>query len=86
MINRELVLETTKCSPNQYPYILDGHFPHVLEKIVELWNTPDAERYFVDLLQPDGRGGGRFNRDGFPDQAWQEILRLQLLHGKQHPH
>jgi hypothetical protein len=85
MINRDVVLHTLKCSPNQYPQTLDERFPHILEKVVQLWNSPDAEPYFADLLQPD-RSGGRFNRDGFPDKAWEEILQLQLLYGKQHPH
>jgi hypothetical protein len=66
--------------------MLDERFPHVLENVVKLWDSPDVEPYFVDLLQPDGRGGGRLDRDGFPAQAWQEILRLKLLHGRQHSH
>ncbi len=86
MLNKEVVLNTLKCSPNQYPQLLDERFPHVLEKVVKLWNSPDAEPYFTDLLQPNGRGGGRFDRDGFPDTAWREILRLQLLHSKQRSH
>lgn len=86
MINRNVVLHTLKCNPSQYPQTLDEKFPHVLEKVVKLWDSPDAESYFVDLLQPNGRGGGRFDRDGFPNKAWEEILQLQILYGKQHPH
>jgi len=85
MINSELVLQTIKCSPGQYPQMLEDRFPHILEKVIELWGSPEAEPYFADLLQPDGRGGGRFDRDGFPGKAWQEILQLQLLHAKSHP-
>jgi hypothetical protein len=85
MISRETVLQTLRCSPNQYPQMLSERFPHVLEKIVQLWDSPDAESYFSDLLQPNGRGGGRFDRDGFPEQAWQEILQLQILYGKTRP-
>ena len=86
MINRNVVLQTLRCTPNQYPKTLDERFPHVLEMVVKLWNSPDAETYFADLLQPNGRGGGRFDRDGFPEKAWEEILQLQILHDKQHPH
>jgi len=85
MISKEVVLQTTKCSPGQYPQMLDEKFPHILEKIVALWDTPDAEAYFADLLQPDGRGGGRWDREGFPDKAWREILHLKVLYTKQHP-
>jgi hypothetical protein len=85
MLDRETVLNTLKCRPNQYPQLLDERFPHVLEKVVDLWNSPDVETYIADLLQPNGRSGGRFDRDGFPDKAWREILQLQLLHNKQSP-
>lgn len=86
MINRDVILQTLKCSPGQFPQVLDARFPHVLENIIQLWDSPDVEPYLADLLQPAGRGGGRFDRDGFPEEAWTEILHLQLLHGKQHPH
>jgi hypothetical protein len=85
MIDREVVLHTLKCNPSQYPQMLDERFPHVLENVVKIWESPDAEAYFADLLQPV-RSGGRFNRDGFPDKAWKEILHLQLLYGKHHSH
>jgi hypothetical protein len=83
MIDREDVLQTLKCSPAQYPKILDERFPHILEKIVQLWDTADAQPYLADLLRPNA---GRFDRDGFPDKAWDEILQLQVLHNRQHPH
>ncbi|OIR11900.1 hypothetical protein GALL_67570 [mine drainage metagenome] len=82
MISREAVMQTLKCSPYEYPRMLDERFPHVLENILKLWNSPDAEPYFADLLQPNGRGGGRMDRDGFPEQAWEEILQLKLLYDK----
>jgi hypothetical protein len=82
VINRDTVLQTTNCSPNQYPQMLEEKFPHVLENILKVWNTPEAEPYFNDLLQPGGRGGGRMNRDGFPEQAWQEIFALKALHAR----
>jgi len=85
MIDKEAVLHTLKCNPSQYPQMLDEKFPHVLKNVVQLWETPDAEPYFSDLLQPIS-SGGRFNRDGFPEQAWQEILRLKLLYSRQHAH
>lgn len=85
MISREAVLQTLKCSPNQYPQLLEERFPHVLEKIVELWNSHEGETYFTDLLQPGGRGGGRFDRDGFPEKAWNEILALKVLYHQPRP-
>jgi hypothetical protein len=85
MMSRETVLYTLQCGTNQYPRLLEEKFPHILEKIVKLWNSPQGETYFADLLQPNGRGGGRFDRDGFPEQAWEEILQLKLLYDKPRP-
>ena len=81
-ISRDLVTQTLKCAPNQYPHTLEARFPHVLERIVQLWNSPEGEAYFTDLLQPNGRGGGRFDRDGFPENAWNEIFQLAQQYRK----
>ena len=85
MISKEAVTQTLGCNPNQYPQILNDKFPHILEKIVKLWNSPDGESYLADLLQPNGRGGGRMDRDGFPEGAWQEIFQLKVLYSKPRP-
>ncbi len=82
MINKEMVLQTLNCTPNQYPQMLGERFPHVLEKVLMLWNSPEAEAYLADLLQPNGRGGGRMDRDGFPEKAWYEIFQLKVLNSK----
>jgi hypothetical protein len=82
MTTRETVQQTIKCNPNQYPQVLEEKFPHVLSKIISLWNSPDCGPYLSDLLQPNGRGGGRIDRDGFPERAWQEIFQINLLYIK----
>jgi len=82
MVSRETVLQTLKCSPAEYPLMLEQKFPHILDKLVQLWHTPEAELYLSDLLQPNGRGGGRMDRGGFPEQAWQELLQLKVLCAK----
>ena len=84
MVSRETVLQTLKCLPNQYPQILGEEFPHILERIVQLWNSPDGEAYLANLLHPT-YSGGRFDRSGFPEKAWQEILRLNELYRKPRP-
>ena len=78
MMNKEVVLQTLKCSPHQYPQMLEEQFPHVLEKVLMLWDSTAADFYIADLLHPT-RSGGRFDRSGFPDRAWQEIFQLQML-------
>lgn len=85
MIRKEIVLKTLRCLPNQYPQMLSENFPHILEKIVKLWNSTEGEEYLNDLLQPNGRGGGRFDRQGFPEKVWWEILKLKELYHKPRP-
>jgi len=75
VISREMILQILKCSPNLYPQILEDRFPHVLEKIVQLWGSPECEHYLADLLNPS-YSGGRFYRRGFPVEAWKEIMLL----------
>ncbi len=82
VIDRHEVLKTLQCGAHMYPHTLEARFPHVLEKIVKLWNSPGAAHYLADLLQPNGRGGGRMDREGFPEQAWQEIFQLSQLYHK----
>jgi hypothetical protein len=82
MPSRETVQQTIKCNVNQYPQVLEEKFPHVLNKILSLWNSPDCGIYLADLLQPNGRGGGRMDRDGFPERVWQEIFQINLLYTK----
>ena len=82
MISRESVLQMLKCNPNQYPQVLEDKFPHILENIVKLWNSQDGEAYLADLLQPNGRSGGRIDRDGFSEKVWQEIFQLKQLYEK----
>ncbi|MDO8413864.1 MAG: hypothetical protein Q7S51_08775 [Gallionellaceae bacterium] len=82
MFNRQAVLQTLKCGNDQYPTILEEKFPHVLTKILALWGTPELDVYVADLLQPNGRSGGRLDRDGFPPGAAAEIFKLGMLHRK----
>jgi hypothetical protein len=48
-------------------------FPHVLNRLAELWERPQAsEDYFSELLLPDRSG-----RKGFNLQAMQEVVALR---------
>lgn len=80
MVTEEVVFRTLKCSNDMYPRVLEKKFPHVLEKIVALWNSPDFPAYIADLMQTNGHSGGRLDRDGFPKDAWQELFKLAKFH------
>ena len=58
-----------------YPHELGKQFLRIMNKIIELWYTPYAEAYFLDLLV-DKRGG----RQGFPPKVATDIFRLSQIH------
>jgi ankyrin repeat protein len=62
-----------------YPYALESKFPRVFSKIMLLWDSPDIDAYFMDLIV-DSRGG----REGFPQDVAAEIVHLSLVHAAHH--
>jgi uncharacterized protein len=57
---------------NQYPHALEDRFDRILTKIDELWDRPEIDDYFSDLII-DKRGG----RQGFPKEVLADILMLR---------
>lgn len=60
-----------------YPRALAQQYPRILGKIVDLWDTPDIEEYFTDLMV-DKRG----NRAGFPSEVASDIIYLSMVHAR----
>lgn len=50
-------------------------YPHLLEELVNVWNTPDINAFFHDLIYDD-RGGTRM---GFEPAAYRDILMLREI-------
>ena len=50
-------------------------YPHLLEELVKVWNTPDVNAFFHDLVYDD-RGGTRM---GFEPGAYRDILLLREI-------
>lgn len=63
-----------------YPHALELQYSRVFEKIIQLWDTPDIDPYFTELLM-DTRDG---KRQGFPQEVATEILRLSLWYAKRY--
>lgn len=63
----------------RYPYALESKFPRVFNKIMSLWDSPEIDAYFMDLVV-DTRGG----REGFPPDVATEIVHLSLVHAAHH--
>ena len=71
----EKILKMLQGDESLYPHELEKQYLRVLNKIIELWYTPQAEEYFLDLMV-DKRGG----RQGFPPKVATEIFRLSQAH------
>lgn len=50
-------------------------YPHLLERLVEVWNTPALDAFLHDLIYDD-RGGTRM---GFEPDAYRDILLLRAV-------
>lgn len=50
-------------------------YPHILEELLKVWGTPEADAFFADLIF-DRRGGTRI---GFEPGAYREILLLRAI-------
>jgi len=61
--------------PDRYPSRLDERYPHILERIAQLWGTSQIDDYLQDLLL-DSRG----SREGFAPEVMSDLMYLQGLH------
>lgn len=50
-------------------------YPHLLDRLAEVWPTPEVDAYFEELIH-DRRGGTRM---GFSPAAYREILLLRAI-------
>jgi len=57
-----------------YPHKLEQQFPRVFDKIIELWDTPQIDAYFHDLMMNTREG-----RQGFPVEVAGEIYYLSQV-------
>ncbi len=63
-----------------YPNKTDEQFPHIVEKIANLWGTVGMPRYFNELLFND-RGA----RQGFPPEIMVEIFAVSNYYDSHQP-
>ena len=75
----EKMLQILNGAEAKYPHYLEKNFPHVFNRIIELWKLPMMEKYFGELMM-DTRDG---KRKGFPPEAAMEVFNLSLIYDKQ---
>lgn len=72
----EAMLKLVHGRNDLYPHELEKKFLRILNRIVELWETPQMDAYFTELMI-DTRGG---TRQGFPKEIVAEIYQLSRVH------
>ena len=73
----EKMLKLLQGEDQSYPHALEEKYPHVMNKIIELWDMPQMEEYILDLIV-DKRGG----RQGFPKDVAAEIYCLSQVYDR----
>ncbi len=64
-----------------FPHRLATRFPHIIRRILSLWQTPEkARNYFKILLVKEATGN-----QGFPPDVYQEIFLLAAFYDEQYP-
>lgn len=58
----------------KYPHALEAQYRRVLNNIVRMWDDPNIQQYFTDLLV-----SSRSNRRGFPPEVAVEIAYLSMV-------
>jgi hypothetical protein len=70
---KEALAATLKDAPAAfYPRQLVKVYPRIVDKIHQLWGTPEIEAYFQELMLND-----RGNRQGFSPEVLTEVLNLR---------
>jgi uncharacterized protein len=64
---------------DRYPHALEQQYPRVFNKIIELWDSPQIDACFTDLLVSD-----RPDRAGFPPEVASDIVYLSMVNSRRH--
>lgn len=64
-----------------FPHRLAHRFPHVVKKILSVWQSPDQARHYFKTLLAKDNGASQ----GFPVDVYQEIFVLGAFYDKTHP-
>jgi hypothetical protein len=75
---RELLARLSECVPLDE---VARQFPHIVNKLAQVWSKPTAVHKFLDSLLFDGRAG----RQGFPLDVFTQLARLRSYCAKVYP-
>lgn len=73
------ILKILNNKEDLYPHQLEQKFPHILDRLVIMWDSPEFDSY-LNKFMLDTR---EHARQGFPPEVASEILRLSKFHSEQ---
>jgi len=74
MINSRIEL-LFKNMPEKYPVLLERNYSRILNRLMQIWNSPEFDSAMHDLLIAQTEG-----REGFPPEVVAELMFLAELH------
>ncbi len=76
----QTMLELLGDYEDKYPFALERDFPHVFERLLQLWGSDEMHTYLDELMMSKRPG-----RQGFPDTVATEIWELSSVYARLHP-
>jgi len=73
----EKLLRILNNRKQNYPHALEKQFPRVFSQIMSLWDTPDIDALFSELMVTK-----RSDRQGFPPDVASDIIYLSMVHSR----
>ena len=61
-----------------YPYALEKQFPRIFSQIMSMWDSPEIDALFSELMVTK-----RSDRQGFPPDVASDIIYLSMVHSRQ---
>jgi hypothetical protein len=88
LYRRRMIMETARNAVlvllekrQLFPHLLSQKYPHVLSRILEAWESPEAiDACFQDLMFAEPR-----RKQGFPEDVMTEIFALAKFHDSLYP-
>jgi ankyrin repeat protein len=74
----EKLLRILNNRKQNYPYALEKQFPRVFSQIMSLWDSPEIDDLFTELMVTK-----RSDRQGFPPDVASDIIYLSMVHTRQ---
>jgi ankyrin repeat protein len=71
----EALAQYLSAMPDKYPKALERLYPHLAQKVADLWGKDEFDAFLAELMVADHEG-----RQGFPPEVGSELFRLSMAY------